>query len=294
MDANQLRQLIDALPGGGGGGRKKLRNFEGSATAGHAGSEWVTWRSHFTTVQQINEWDDLMSRRQLKAAMIGDAARTVADINVEAANATIEGILTLYEDRFLTAAGGQIARVQFHALRQLPAETVLQFHSRGRELFSRAYPDRANALNNDALLIQTFALGLVDVEVSRYVLDRAPNTYVQALEMALGKHSTEEALRAHGRITKGGLHSLQTATSVICWTCGRRGHVQKDCTEPATGSSGGWRGGRGRGRGRRGRGRGGNNRNFNNSNNKAQVSSVAEPAAGDHGAEGQQEPAENC
>ena len=294
MDAAQLRQLIEALPGGGGG-RKKLRNFEGSATAGHAGSEWVTWRSHFTTVQQINEWDDLMSRRQLKAAMIGDAARTVADINVEAANATIAGVLTLYEDRFLTAAGGQIARVQFHALRQLPAETVLQFHSRGRELFSRAYPDRANALNNDALLIQTFALGLVDVEVSRYVLDRAPATYVQALEMALGKHSTEEALRAHGRITKGGLHSLQTATSVICWTCGRRGHVQKDCTEPTTttGGSGGWRGGRGRGRGRRGRGRSGN-RNFNN-NNRAQVSSVAEHAAGDQGTEGQKdEQAENC
>lgn len=293
MNAEQLRELIDALPGGGGG-RKKLRNFEGSATAGHAGSEWVTWRSHFNTVQQINGWDCLMSRRQLKAAMLGDAARTVADIDIEAAGATIDGILTLYENRFLTAAGGQIARVQFHALRQLPAETVLQFHSRGRELFSRAYPDRANALNNDALLIQTFALGLVDVEVSRYVLDRNPATYVQALEMALGKHSTEEALRAHGRITKGGLHSIQTTTSVICWTCGKRGHVQKDCTERDEGAVGAWRGGRGRGRGRgrRGRGRGGN-RNFNS---KAQMNSVAESTnqTGQEAGESQEEQAGNC
>lgn len=271
MDNAQLEQLLRAVRGGGGG--KKLRTFTGSAGAAGLGAEWVTWRSHFDTVRELNNWDDLVSRRQLKAAMDGEAARTVSDIDIEAAGRTINLVLTDYAARFLTPAGGQLARTEFHGARQEPHETERQFHSRVREMFIRAYPAQAANLNASELLIQTFALGLADTEVARYVMDRTPAQYTEALELATAKRATEHALKAHGKL-RGGLHAIGSsgqATSAKCWNCGKGGHMQRDCTEPENrnnsygGNSGRWRGRRGgRGRGGQGGGRGGrNNRHIN-------------------------------
>jgi hypothetical protein len=237
-DAQQA-QVRDLINQRGGAGRK-LSSLESVN-----GSDWRVWRNHFTTVAQINDWNDLRQRRELRAAMQIEAARLTADINVEAQGLTIADVLNAYQERFLPAAAGQVARVEFHAAKQLPDETVLQFHGRCRELFMRSYPE-VNAPDDSVLLIQTFSLGLADDEISRYVLDRAPATFTEASNLAQTKAATEAALRFK-RGQKGPFVGQMGKTenrhaNLQCYSCGLKGHIKRNCRKTKGGKKGrgGW------------------------------------------------------
>ena len=247
MNAQQLAELIAAIPvAPQAGGTKKLASLESTG-----GAEWRTWRNHFETVVAINNhWNDLRQRRELKAAMQGEAARLTADINVEpqvagAAGAGlvpdpefhIQQALDAYQLRFMPAAAGRIARVEFHAASQRPDELIPQFHGRCREMFARAYPDQD--AQNSALLITTFALGLNDTETSRFVLDRDPQTYTEASNMAQMKNATEASLATrHGK----GVHAIEANVGAVgrgggraapgnCWHCNSAAHIRADCPD---------------------------------------------------------------
>lgn len=267
MDAAGLNRLIAAVgAAGGGGGGRKLQTLSSTS-----GSEWLTWRTHFSAVAQINNWNDQRRRRELKAAMLGDASRLTGDIDVEpiipagGAAYTIENALTAYAERFLPPAASKVARVEFHNATQRPDETVAQFHGRLREAYFRAYPNDPDP-NQSVLLIQQYALGLADAVVCQFVMDRDPQTYIEASNIAQMKSATEAAMRKRPA-GKGGINNVGTVTGtpksdVECWACGNKGHIRADCrSKPAAtatataGGSGG--GGRGRNRRRRGRGGGG-------------------------------------
>lgn len=257
MDAAQLQQLLGAVRGGGG---KKLQSLSSTN-----GADWQTWKTHYRTVGAINNWNDLRRRRELKAAMLDEAARLTQDIDVEPPGPvlyTYENALTAYEERFLPAAAGRVARCEFHQAQQRPDETVAQFHGRLRESYSRAYPNDVNP-NTSTLLIQTYALGLADALVAQYVLDQDPQTYADASNAAQMKSATETAMRNRpgagksGGVnnlagTAGGVNAQANRGDIECWNCGKRGHIRAECR-----SSG--QGGQGRGRGRGGR-RGGRGR----------------------------------
>ena len=264
MDAAGLNRLIAAVgAAGGGGGGRKLQTLSSTS-----GSEWLTWRTHFSAVAQINNWNDQRRRRELKAAMLGDASRLTGDINVEpiipagGAAYTIENALTAYAERFLPPAASKVARVEFHNATQRPDETVAQFHGRLREAYFRAYPNDPDP-NQSVLLIQQYALGLADAVVCQFVMDRDPQTYIEASNIAQMKSATEAAMRKRPA-GKGGINNVGTVTGtpksdVECWACGNKGHIRADCrSKPAaTTTAGGSGGGGGRGRNRRRRGRGG-------------------------------------
>lgn len=277
MDQAQLQQLLNGIQGGGGGGSKKLTNLESTLP-----TDWRIWRSHFTTTCAINGWGDLRARRELKAAMLGEACRLTADINVETVGLTLEAVLTSYEGRFLPAAAGTIARAEFGTLGQHPNETIVQYHSRARDLFTRAYPEVELAnVNTSNHLIGMFALGLANTEVSRHVLDKAPATYEDACREAQSKGAVELALAAKRKMNGGGGGSNHFGAAVngmnggnewttqkpsdhlTCWACNTKGHRKSECPSRNNNQGqnppqqrGGGRGGGGRGRGR-GRGRGG-------------------------------------
>ena len=266
MDADQLRQLIEALPRPQPAAGRKLNALESTD-----GAEWRTWLHHFRTVALINGWNNMRQKREMQASMVGDASRLVADIAIIDDPAqgppgqTIEQLADLYEERFLPAAAGEVARIEFHAAAQLPSETVTQWHGRLRQIFIRAYPNDAANVEASQLLRQTFALGLTDTETSRYVLDRVPPNYAAALNLAQQKQATEAAL-AHRR--KGGVNQIGQPARYPpfanqnpgrkCWFCNQAGHLKQQCEGYKKSlQNGGGRGGRGRGRGRGGRGRSG-------------------------------------
>ena len=241
MQQDQLAQILQAIPhGGGGGGTRKLHTLSSTS-----GSDWITWRSHFDTVMAINAWGDLRQRRELKAAMEGDAAKLVYDIAVDGINMNIANILDLYQGRFLPAAAGRAAMVEFHAAQQRPDETPTQFHGRCREMFLRAYPGQA--VENSPQLIQTFALGLIDTDVSRFVLDHGPQTFNAASNLAQTKTATESALALRHKGMGRSMHAINHMSGEIpnpdgayamrnrgfgsktCYFCGKSGHLQQEC-----------------------------------------------------------------
>lgn len=166
------------------GGRKKLSTFSSGLPA-----DWRVWRRNFRTIAEINGWDDLRQRREAYAAMEGDAARAVSDIQIAAQNQTIDQLLTSYEGRFVPEADGDLARADFLAARQRADETIIVWHTRLRELYMRAFPNQNP--NASMQLRNHFAYHLLDPVIKMYVMDQRPATYADCLEVAQNKHANQ-------------------------------------------------------------------------------------------------------
>lgn len=242
MNQAQLQALVAALAPGGqnDGGRRKLTIFSSALP-----TDWRTWRRNFETISVINNWDDERSRREAAAAMEGTAALSVQDIDHEAA-ADIATLLDLYQSRFIPEAAGKLARAEFNAAGQKPTETIIQWHTRLRELFCRAYPNRE--IDDDEAAIDQFVNNLLDTSIQSFVLDQAPDTYAEALNVAQGKLANQLIMKKNGEsktLHQMGEPSSQSSlnqmgrpfvpgagrSSVKCWYCEKEGHMQNACED---------------------------------------------------------------
>lgn len=280
MNNQQFQQLLQAVGGANannvGGGGRKLATFKEASPA-----EWRVWRKNFETISAIHGWNANRAKQEISAAMEGEAARTVHDIDIQAP-ATAAALLDLYQARLIPAAAGRLARAEFTTARQGTAETLIQWHSRLRELFQRAYPARQAA--QDQQLIDQFVHQLVDTVIKTHVLDQGPATYAAALDVAQSKQATQALVtgKGNGEATIhaiGGQESTgRGRTTGNCWYCGQPGHLKMECAEfkraeayfnknradknggqqVQRGGSQGGRSWRGRGYGRGGKGKTGN------------------------------------
>lgn len=278
MNNDQLQQLLNGIQNA-----LNQRN-EGAKLMSFTNKEeemtWQNFRSHFVTVMETCEWNNLHSRRQLKIAMKGKAATLVSDLNVNDF-ANIQAMLNAFEARFVPAAEGTLIRAEFRAAKQKPGETLLQFHTRLRTLFVPAYPNEP--VGNNRHLIDTYIAGIADPAVKMYTLDRTPNTFMESLTNSQTKEANMLTYRASQNETN--VQALEEGVNALrfggagaiggrcCFACSGP-HLMADCPvmqkfKEFTGSQGNptssnrrggnrGRGGRGRGgRGWRGNGRGG-------------------------------------
>ena len=191
------------------------------------------WRRNFVTIIAINGWADLRARRDANLVMEGAANWAVSDLNVETfTNVTLT--LDAYEERFIPRAAAQLARAEFDRARQASNETVLQWHTRLREIFSRAYPERAATA--DRPLIDKFTIGLVDSALARHMLDHQPATFAQALQMAQSKQAMEDLMAAQYPSQAPSLSAMshqggRPAGTSGCWYCQEPGHQRSDCSK---------------------------------------------------------------
>jgi len=236
-----------AQPQPAAGGRTKVPTFESGDSV-----EWKIWRERFEVIAEINGWEARRSRMEAKAAMAGNAATVVQDIpwgqNIAAANMPpIGDLLDLYEQRFVTPADSELAYAEFESARQLPEETLAQWHSRCRELFNRS---NAGLDINDPLqgraAVRAFARGLEGISMREYVFDRlAPaTTYQQALQLAQTKEASltmakeeknNNAAKRIGAIGTEDNHDqiigamAQAMKAGKCFLCGQQGHWKGEC-----------------------------------------------------------------
>jgi hypothetical protein len=211
----------------------KVRPFESGQAA-----DWITWRKYFEGMAAMWEWEDARARRELLTAMDGEAARMTQDIEFRAAGQTADDLLTELEGRFITEAGAKLAQQEFRKARQMPDETVLQFHSRVRTLFTRAYPGVPTEGDGLARLLRdTFIWGLESRKITEYVSDGQPATYQDCLTRAQGKLATLVGFEdeKNKRSSKSGLHAMKGPTedqppdSRACHGCGQVGHFVRQC-----------------------------------------------------------------
>jgi hypothetical protein len=211
----------------------KVRPFESGQAA-----DWITWRKYFEGMSAMWEWEDARARRELLTAMDGEAARMTQDVEFRAAGQTVDDLLTELEGRFITEAGAKLAQQEFRKARQMPDETVLQFHSRVRTLFTRAYPGVPTEGDGLARLLRdTFIWGLESRKITEYVSDGQPATYQDCLTRAQGKLATLVGFEdeKNKRSAKSGLHAMkgptedQPSDSRACHGCGQAGHFVRQC-----------------------------------------------------------------
>lgn len=234
--------------------------------------EWKTWRARFATVARIANWPDERGRRELFAAMGGSAARIVADINPEAPGLTLAQMLEAYEARFVTRTASDQARAEFGQAVQLTSETVLEWHSRLRDLFLRAYPGAGVDIDpGGQLLRDQYAKGLDNPAIREFVFDRRPATYAASLEAAQSKQATVLLMATTKKSATPSVNAMASNTSSptlssdSCFFCEKAGHFLRQCPlldkartllSDQQKKPDAPKGGRGRGKNNRGRGRG--------------------------------------
>ena len=248
--------------------------------------EWRIWRSNFRAHALVNNWNNEAQRTMLQVSMEGDAHRHTRGIlhHIAGHGRPLDDILTEYDNKFLSPQASTAARAAFSCAKQLPAESLMQWKARLRELFVRANPAAEAGLNVDMNMIEKFVDGLFQREVRIHTRDQGFNNLENALVSAQTKEQSvlkEGPLSHQGRVNH--LTDPQSAappasrtpailaiprTPGVCWTCQSADHYQRDCPQapkgppgpppPGTGNRG--RGGLGRGRfggrGRRGVGGG--------------------------------------
>ena len=212
--------------------------------------DWMTFRRNFEITITINGWPNNRCRRELAGALTGRAARAVAGIAVEVVAGQVpipyETLVQQYQDIFLPAAASDLAVAQFEKCRQWSDEELLVWHSRCRDLFSRAYPTEPT--EDSRRLIAAFSQGLASREVKEFVYTHRPQTFGAALTTAQNREATlscmvdmgpapttAEGTGATAKIAamggEYGLYAMKPAGSatVQCWHCEEKGHVQRRC-----------------------------------------------------------------
>ena len=228
---------------GVGGGRKRLEPFESAN-----GVEWLTWRRVFAVTAQINGWFDDRQRLEVRASMKGAAERAIADIEhdppVVAAAFTVQHLLDAYQARFLPEAETDICRVALKNAMQTDGENVLEWHTRARALYARAYPNRGA---DEVELRDLFNLGLRDKKIKEATWKARPQTYTECLTAAHNEAAARAVLDAHSGIRSvkqepGGLHAFGSQPPQYqrrqpgppdqgegCRYCGAPGHFRREC-----------------------------------------------------------------
>lgn len=243
--ATKLRRMVDATP-----------------------EAWLEYKRHFTKVAQLQHWDDVRQRREMAAGMQEKAGNAVSDIDPEGV-ADIDALTVLYEGRFMPAAAGITARRNYQSAKQLPTETVREWHTRVRELFTLAYP--GDDINAVAHSIDLYVNGLANPNVRIYVASQVINQFHEALPVAERSETANRDVSGRPALNAMGMGGQGGGSSLACYFCQDvfktdSPHMKNNCPYFRAAHQL-WQqhrgqgapphiGGRGRGAGRGGRGRG--------------------------------------
>ena len=101
--------------------------------------DWLSWRQGFHHLVALNGWTDQPAILILKALMKKDAALCTIDLSVQDFP-SVETALLEYELRFLPESTCAVGMTEFERAQQAAKETELDWHSRLRRLWIKAYP----------------------------------------------------------------------------------------------------------------------------------------------------------
>ena len=238
LNEDQFNQLLGRI--GGGAGRKLPPFSSGDSNA------WLEWRLTFNNVADLNNWNDDMCRRQLKAAMEGYAAAAVASIEIPD-DATRRAALNLYEAKFVTPAASAAARQQFLTAKQREDESLTAWHTRLAALYRRSDPNGDHEQARE--LKERFIMGIAHPVVRERTYDANPDTMAACLTVASDKFATIAAVGAdrqsHALAHRMGINNLQsggggnweakrTTSAVLkCYICNSAEHLKRDCPKNA-------------------------------------------------------------
>ena len=181
-------------------------------------SDWRDFRKLADNARVTNKWTDEEAKRVVFSQCVGEAGYRVRlvplgsnpdEVPRPADAKTFEQYMNDIQIRFQPKGASALAYSEFISATQQPTEDFQAFHTRLEGLFCLAEPDQ-HPQTSQALL-RVFIQGLKDKAIATWLLDKKPETYAQALELA------QERLGHYAMVRQGNPKSAggKAATSFI-------------------------------------------------------------------------------
>jgi hypothetical protein len=146
-------------------GSTRLKAFSSTESV-----EYMSWKTHYLEVCEINAWPNFRRVREARAAMAEKAAQHTADVvPVYIADlsalppvqvTTWPDLITRYQERFMLATAGVYSCAEYNITKQILSEDVGGWHARLSDLYNSAYP--GEEVNNNLPLIEKFVTQLIN------------------------------------------------------------------------------------------------------------------------------------
>ena len=139
----------------------KHQNVRLPPFAGKSNDSWKVWHARFTTVANLNKWDETTRLSELMQRLQGPAAEFVFDEIPSAILTDYQSLVVELDSRFKSVETSRTFKVQFSKRVQKFYESVEDFAAELKRLYDKAYPGRNPEMRRQ-LLLQQFLNGLSD------------------------------------------------------------------------------------------------------------------------------------
>ncbi|GFW78376.1 gag-Pol polyprotein [Trichonephila clavipes] len=226
----------------------KLSTYDGK-------SSWQVYKTQFSIVAGVNQWDSQTKACQLAASLRADAADILQTLP-ETQRLDIDALVNALELRFGEKCVKDYSRLQLKLRQQKVSETLQELATDVERLSHLAFSDCPTEVR-EVLALQHFVDGVRDPEIQKALRmadlkdlkgalvfamkfeaaqqatrkDRHP---IRAVNESDTSNSSVERLERQMRSFLNRVESLMSQKAdgkktLKCWTCGREGHLQRSC-----------------------------------------------------------------
>ncbi|GFU53195.1 retrovirus-related Pol polyprotein from transposon 412 [Trichonephila clavipes] len=226
----------------------KLSTYDGK-------SSWQVYKTQFSIVADVNQWDSQTKACQLAASLRADAADILQTLP-ETQRLDIDALVNALELRFGEKCVKDYSRLQLKSRQQKVSETLQELATDVERLSHLAFSDCPTEVR-EVLALQHFVDGVRDPEIQKALRmadlkdlkgalvfamkfeaaqqatrkDRHP---IRAVNESNTSNSSVERLERQMRSFLNRVESLMSQKAdgkktLKCWTCGREGHLQRSC-----------------------------------------------------------------
>ncbi|GFW04776.1 retrovirus-related Pol polyprotein from transposon 17.6 [Trichonephila clavipes] len=226
----------------------KLSTYDGK-------SSWQVYKTQFSIVADVNQWDSQTKACQLAASLRADAADILQTLP-ETQRLDIDALVNALELRFGEKCVKDYSRLQLKSRQQKVSETLQELATDVERLSHLAFSDCPTEVR-EVLALQHFIDGVRDPEIQKALRmadlkdlkgalvfamkfeaaqqatrkDRHP---IRAVNESDTSNSSVERLERQMRSFMNRVESLMSQKAdgkktLKCWTCGREGHLQRSC-----------------------------------------------------------------
>ncbi|GFW67792.1 hypothetical protein TNCV_3871231 [Trichonephila clavipes] len=226
----------------------KLSTYDGK-------SSWQVYKTQFSIVADVNQWDSQTKACQLAASLRADAADILQTLP-ETQRLDIDALVNALELRFGEKCVKDYSRLQLKSRQQKVSETLQELATDVERLSHLAFSDCPTEVR-EVLALQHFVDGVRDPEIQKALRmadlkdlkgalvfamkfeaaqqatrkDRHP---IRAVNESDTSNSSVERLERQMRSFLNRVESLMSQKAdgkktLKCWTCGREGHLQRSC-----------------------------------------------------------------
>ena len=182
----------------------RLPPFTGSSS-----DSWKVWHALFTTIANLNKWNEVTCLSELMQRLQGTAAEFVFDEIPPEILSNYASLVSELDSRFKSVETNRTLKVQFGKRTQKYDETVEEYAAELKRLYDKAYPGRNPEMRRQ-LLLQQFLNGIRD-KSAKFAVEyyKEPNSIEDAI------HHVVTYLEAQQGPKGGNWHSCNSQTKAV-------------------------------------------------------------------------------